>query len=82
VTAAPHPRHRSQPPQRRPRRRSLASNTILAGDKASLSDIVQGDLLRAEVVVAGTYTNETTLGGQLTAPVLAVSKIEVTGSAK
>jgi hypothetical protein len=58
------------------------TNTVLEGDQASLGDLVEGDLFRAEVVVAGTYTYETTLGGHLTVPVLAVSKIQVTGSAK
>lgn len=58
------------------------TNTILEGDQSTLNQVVEGDLFRAEVVVAGTYSYETTMGGQLTAPVLAVSAIKVIGSAK
>lgn len=58
------------------------TNTILQGDPAALGDLVEGDLFRAEVVVGGTYTYETSLGGQMTVPTLAVSKIQVTGTAK
>jgi hypothetical protein len=58
------------------------TNTILGGDASTLADLVEKDLFRAEVVVAGAYTYETTMGGQTTVPLLKVVKIQTTGSAK
>lgn len=59
------------------------TNTFLTSvDAASLGDLVQKDLFRAEVVVAGAYSYETTMGGTLTVPQLLVTRIEVTGQAK
>ena len=56
------------------------TNTILGGDPTILSEVVQDDLFKAEATVVGAYTYETTLGGQLTAPQLQVTKITVIGS--
>jgi hypothetical protein len=55
------------------------TNTMVTGDGAVLADVVQGDLLTAEVTVAGSWSYETTMGGTLTVPSLIVTKIEVTG---
>jgi hypothetical protein len=56
------------------------TNTVLIGDPAQLANLVQGDLFKAEAVVVGPYTYATTMGGQLTAPQMAVTQVTVTGS--
>jgi hypothetical protein len=58
------------------------TNTILTNESADLGDIVQDDLFKAEVVVAGSLSYETSLGGSTTVPKLTVVKISVIGSAK
>lgn len=59
------------------------TNTVLSAPTSSLlGDLVNKDLFRAEVVVAGSYSYETTMGGTLTVPKLTVTKITVTGQAK
>jgi hypothetical protein len=58
------------------------TNTILTNESADLGDIVQDDLFKAEVVVAGSLSYETSLGGSTTVPKLTVTKISVIGSAK
>jgi hypothetical protein len=58
------------------------TNTILTNESADLGDIVQDDLFKAEVVVAGSLSYETTLGGSTTVPKLTVLKISVIGSTK
>jgi hypothetical protein len=55
------------------------TNTVLAGDSGLLQDLVNKDLFKAETTVVGSYTYQTTLGGQLTAPKLEVTKIDVIG---
>ena len=55
------------------------TNTVLAGDEALLQEVVNGDLFKAESTVLGAYTYETTMSGQLTAPRLQVTKIDVIG---
>jgi hypothetical protein len=55
------------------------TNTILASDEATLKDVVQDDLFKAEVTVVGAQQYQTTLGGTLTAPMLRVTRIEVIG---
>jgi hypothetical protein len=52
---------------------------VLAGDTDLLREIVNGDLFKAETTVVGAYTYQTTLGGQLTAPKLQVTKISLIG---
>ncbi|TCK26882.1 proline-rich domain-containing protein [Pseudonocardia endophytica] len=51
------------------------TNTFLTGDVSTLSDVVNGDTFRAEVVVGQPYTYTTTMGGQMTVPTLSVTKI-------
>jgi hypothetical protein len=55
------------------------TNTMLTGDVAALANVVQGDLFTAEVTVTGPYTYQTTMGGQMSAPLLNVTKLTVTG---
>lgn len=55
------------------------TNTMLTGDATALANVVQGDLFTAEVTVVGPYTYATTMGGQMTAPLLNVTKLTVTG---
>jgi hypothetical protein len=55
------------------------TNTILHGDSASLGQVVEKDLFKAEVTVGGALSYETTLGGNLTVPQLTVTKISVIG---
>jgi hypothetical protein len=55
------------------------TNTIVSGSTDLLRDVVQGDLFKAEVTVVGAYTYQTTMGGQLTAPQLTITKIDVIG---
>lgn len=58
------------------------TNTVLSSLGADLSDLVEGDLFRAEVVVAGSVSYETTMGGTLTAPQLGITTITTIGTAK
>lgn len=51
------------------------TNTFLTGETSTLSDVVNGDVFRAEVVVGAPYTYTTTMGGQMTVPTLVVTKI-------
>jgi hypothetical protein len=56
------------------------TNTILREGNADFSDLVADDLFQAKVIVEGSMTYETSLGGELTAPVLRVDSIKVTGT--
>lgn len=58
------------------------TNTVLAATGADVSDLVQGDLFKAETVVTGSISYETTMGGTLTAPQLGVVRITVIGTSK
>ena len=56
------------------------TNTILhSDDEALLAQVVQDDLFKAEVTIAGAKSYETVMGGTLTAPELTVTKIETIG---
>jgi hypothetical protein len=57
-------------------------NTVLTSPGgAELGDLVQDDLFKAEVVVAGSLSYDTQIGGSTTVPLLLVTKITVTGTA-
>jgi|GEM_PF-2397792 len=56
------------------------TNTVLVGDPTTLKDVVNQDLFTANVMVLGSYSYTTSLGGQLTVPQLQVDSITVTGS--
>lgn len=55
-------------------------NSILAGDEALLAKIVEDDLFEAKVVVTGSYSYDTQIGGSATVPAFAVQEISVYGS--
>jgi hypothetical protein len=55
------------------------TNTFLNASSSVLADVVQDDNFRAEVVVQGSYSYTTAMGGALTVPELTVTKIEVIG---
>lgn len=52
------------------------TNTVLRAQAADLDDLVEGDEFTAWVEVSGGLTYETTLGGEVTVPQLAVDKIK------
>jgi hypothetical protein len=56
------------------------TNTILGGTKGVLSKVVEDDIFRAEVMVAGTTKYETAMGAETTVPTLLVANIKVIGS--
>jgi hypothetical protein len=56
------------------------TNTVLNGDAAKLTKVVQDDLFTARVTVLGSVDYETQLGGGTTAPLLRVDSVTVTGS--
>jgi hypothetical protein len=58
------------------------TNTLLDANGSDVGELVQGDLFKAEVIVDGSISYDTALGGKLTAPLLRITKITVTGSAK
>jgi hypothetical protein len=59
------------------------TNTVLTSPGgAELGDLVQDDLFKAEVVVAGSLSYDTQIGGSTTVPLLLVTKITGTGTAK
>jgi hypothetical protein len=55
------------------------TNTMLSGDASALRDIVNEDLFRAEVTVAGSMSYGTQIGGNTTVPMLTVDTIKVIG---
>ncbi|MGV9827308.1 MULTISPECIES: DUF2510 domain-containing protein [unclassified Gordonia (in: high G+C Gram-positive bacteria)] len=57
-------------------------NTIAKAGLASFADIVEDDLVTMWVEVKGSETYDTTIGGSVTAPVVEVNIIEVTGNTK
>ena len=58
------------------------TNTVLSGDASALGDVVQGDLFKADAVVAGSFSYQNTMGGSMSAPQLTVLKVAVIGSTK
>ncbi len=57
-----------------------ATNTVLAGAVSDLDNVVADDLFRAEVTVTRSFSYDTQIGSNTTAPLLAVNSIKVTGS--
>jgi hypothetical protein len=55
------------------------TNTVLTGTNHLLGDLVADDVFRAEVTVLGAYTYDTTMGGSMSVPQLAVTRIDVIG---
>lgn len=52
------------------------TNTILSNVKGDVSDLVEDDMFQASVIVVGSYSYETSLGGETTVPQLSVMKIK------
>lgn len=57
-------------------------NTIATAGAASFSEVVEDDLVTMYVVVKGSQTYDTQIGGSTTAPEVEVNVIDVTGSTK
>jgi hypothetical protein len=57
-------------------------NTMLTGDTAKLSEVVEKDVFRATVTVLGSYSYDTQVGGNTTVPHLEINKIKVIGHNK
>jgi hypothetical protein len=55
------------------------TNTVLRGDASALRDVVNEDLFRAGVTVAGSMWYGTQIGGSTTVPMLTVDTIKVIG---
>lgn len=55
-------------------------NTMVLGSRDVLANVVQGDLVKLYVVVKGPYSYETTMGANLTVPMVTANMIEVYGS--
>jgi hypothetical protein len=55
------------------------THTVLRGDASALRDVVNEDLFRAEVTVAGSMSYDTQIGGSTTVPMLTVDTIKVIG---
>ena len=55
-------------------------NSVLTGDEDVLAEIVEDDLFQAKVVVTGSYSYDTQIGGSTTVPSFAVQEITVYGS--
>ena len=53
------------------------ADTMLTGDKADLSDLVEGDVFRATVTVIGSFDDDTNMAGNKTVPYLTVEKLKV-----
>jgi hypothetical protein len=48
------------------------TNTVLTSDSVDLTELLEGDVFKAKVIVGGALEYQTTLGGQLTVPGLLV----------
>lgn len=57
------------------------TNTILSDDTGELDDVVEDDIFRAKVVVAGSFEYETAIGGETSVPLLLIQDLRVIGSA-
>lgn len=55
-------------------------NSVLTGDESVLAEVVQDDLFQANVIVAGSYTYDTQIGGSTTVPAFEIQEISVYGS--
>jgi hypothetical protein len=56
------------------------TNTYLTGNPATLKDVVEQDLFTANIIVLGSYSYDTQIGGHTTVPKLQVDAITVTGT--
>ena len=58
------------------------TNTLMTNISGDVSDLVQDDLFSAKVLVMGSFSYDTQIGGETTVPQLSVMSITVTGSVK
>lgn len=56
-----------------------ATNTFLTGDETRLSKLVEDDVFRAKVVILGSMSYETQIGGETTVPALQVDRVKLLG---
>ncbi|MEV4833176.1 hypothetical protein AB0K05_01545 [Nonomuraea sp. NPDC049486] len=61
---------------------SYDQNSLFAGSKDRLSDVVEGDVFQAYATVLGSYSYDTQIGGNTTVPSFRVDKIKVYASTK
>lgn len=66
--------------QKQPRSYKYDVNTMVIGEEEVLANVVQGDLVKLYVSVTGPYSYKTTMGAELTVPMLKASIVEVYGS--
>jgi hypothetical protein len=57
-------------------------NSLVVGDSGMLADVVEGDVFEARVVVSGSMSYETQIGGNTTVPEFELRSISVYGSTK
>lgn len=55
-------------------------NCVLTGDEELLADVVEDDLFEAKVIVGGSFSYDTQIGGSTTVPMFAIEDIKVYGS--
>ncbi|MFG3301563.1 hypothetical protein [Micromonospora chersina] len=53
------------------------TNTMLSGSGSDLENLVEDDIFRANVMVLGSYSYDTQIGGSTTAPLLQIDSIKV-----
>lgn len=53
------------------------TNTMLSGSESDLANLVEDDIFRANVMVLGSYSYDTQIGGSTTVPLLQVDSIKV-----
>lgn len=55
-------------------------NAVLSAGEADFSDFVEDDIFKIKGVIAGGFDYETTLGDELTAPLVTVNSLDILGS--
>lgn len=55
------------------------TNAILSASESKLKEIVEDDLFMADVTIVGVYTYKTSIGGELTVPLLYINSIKMLG---
>ncbi|TDB69924.1 hypothetical protein [Micromonospora sp. KC723] len=63
--------------RRMPDEYDYETNTMFSGSESDLTNLVEDDIFRANVTVLGSYSYDTQIGGQTTAPLLLVDSIKV-----
>ena len=58
------------------------TNTLMTNITGDVSELVQDDLFTAKVIVIGSFSYDTQIGGETTVPQLSIISIKVTGSVK